>query len=105
MSALDQEFGVEVIMQVPAGAALRDFPEFPRAGTLVVLHPPSLVGEKELNGYSAQVTIGTGTKLLRYAYWQLNSQGEIGLLCKQFDEATIPLGSKVRFVKRAKHGP
>ena len=92
-------------MQVPAGAALRDFPEFPRAGTLVVLHPPCQVGDKELNGYSAQVTIGTSAKLLRYAYWQLNAQGEIGLLCKQFDEATIPLGSKVRFVKRAKHGP
>ena len=60
MSALDQEFSVEVIMQAPAGACLRDFPEFPRAGTLVVLSPPCTVGDKELNGYSAQVTMGHG---------------------------------------------
>ena len=105
MSARDHEFFVEVIMQAPAGACLRDFPEFPRAGTLVVLSPPCTVVDNELNGYSAQVEIGTRAKLLRYAYWQLNSHGEIGLLCKQFNEATIPLGAKVVFVKRAKHGP
>ena len=93
---------MEVIMQVPAGASLRDFPEFPRAGTLVVLNPPCAVGDGELNGYSAEVSAGTRAILLRYAFWQLNSRGEIGLLCKEFDEATIPLGSKVTFVKRTK---
>ena len=58
--------------------------------------------DQELNGYSAQVTLGTRVKLLRYSHWQLNSHGELGLLCRQFDEATMPLGSKVTFVKRAR---
>ena len=102
MFARDREFTVEVIMQVPVGASLRGFPEFPRAGTLVVLNPPCAMAETELTGYSAQVATGTRTLLLRYLFWQLNPAGEIGLLCKGFDEATIPLGSKVTFIKRAR---
>jgi hypothetical protein len=99
---LDQEFAVAEIMQVPAGASLRNFPDFPRAGSLVILSPPSRIGAKALNGLMAQVAIGARTVTLRYAYWQVNSRDEIGLLCDKLDEATIPLGSKVTFVKRRK---
>jgi hypothetical protein len=103
VSALEQQFVVAEIMQVPAGAALRDFPEFPRAGSLVILAPPYSPAARELNGLVAQVTVGARVVTLRYAYWQVNSRHEIGLLCDRVDEAMIALGSKVAFAKRWKN--
>jgi hypothetical protein len=101
MGVADQEFAVAEIMRVPAGSALRDFPEFPRAGTLVILTPPCKVGERELSGWSAQVNLPRGLPvILDYLFWQVNSRDKIGLLCGNLDETSIPLGTKVRFVKR-----
>jgi len=102
MAALEKEFVVAEIMQVPRGSALRGFPEFPRAGTLVILSPPSEVADKELNGHAAEVTAGGSSRSLRYAYWQVNDARLIGLLCEPLDESVIPLGSRVRFVLRPK---
>ena len=101
MGAADQEFAVAEILRVPAGSALRDFPVFPRAGTLVILTPPCAVGARELSGLSAIVDTSRGAPLrIDYLYWQVNSREQIGLLCANLDEASIPLGTKVRFVKR-----
>ena len=100
---LGKEFFVAEIMQVPAGAELRDFPAFPRAGSLVILAPAHEADARELNRLSAQVTIGPKVITLRYQYWQVNTRHEIGLLCDKVNEATIPLGSPVRFVKRTKN--
>ena len=102
MAVRDQQFQVAEIMQVPSGAALRDFPEFPRAGSLVVLAPPAVPETGELNGLCAQVAIGPKVITLRYAYWQVNARNDIGLLCDNVDEATIPLGSRVTFVTRGR---
>lgn len=100
---LEKEFFVAEIMQVPAGAELRDFPAFPRGGSLVILTPEHATDARELNRLSAQVTVGPKVIKLRYAYWQVNARNEIGLLCDKVNEATIPLGSPVRFVKRTKN--
>ena len=101
MGAADREFAVAEILRVPAGSALRDFPEFPRAGTLVILTPPCAVGPRELSGSSALVETPRGAPLrIDYLFWQVNSREQIGLLCANLDEAAIPLGSKVRFVNR-----
>ena len=100
MSARDREFVIAEIMQVSRGAAVRDFPEFPRAGTLVTLSPPVEVAKGELSGYSAQVTARGAQLVLDYSFWQVNERNVIGLLCRKLDESAIPLGSSVRFIRR-----
>ena len=102
MPVLDADFVVSEIMQVPAGAALRGFPDFPKSGTLLILSPPHPVGATELNALAADVSTGTGVDRLVYRFWQLNADHQIGLLCDKFDESTIPLGSRVKFVRRRK---
>ena len=99
MSARDHTFVVAAIIQVPSGAALRGFPEFPAAGTLLILEPPFTPDGDELTSCAAEVQRST-VKLLKYSYWQVNSAGQLGLLCRRFDETSVPLGSPVRFVKR-----
>ena len=86
-------------MQVPAGAALRGFPAFPQGGTLVILDPPFTPAGDELTSCAAEVARST-VRLLKYSYWQVSSGGQLGLLCKPFDETSVSLGSPVRFVKR-----
>ncbi len=102
MPVNDTEFAVAEIMQVPAGAALRGFPEFPEAGTLIILSPPYSVGASELNSLAAEVSIAAKSRLLNYRFWQVNTEQQVGLLCRKFDESTIPLGSRVKFVRRRK---
>jgi hypothetical protein len=102
MSVRQQKFTVAEILQVPANASLRGFPEFPCAGTLVVLSPAYQPAPHELNGYSAEIGVGAKVLTLRYAYWQVNSHGEIGLLGEPVDDTAIPLGSWVRFVPRTR---
>jgi hypothetical protein len=97
---LGHTFVVAEIMQVPAGVALRGYPAFPRAGTLLILDPPFTPDGDELTRCAAEIARST-VKLLKYSYWQVNADGRIGLLCKPFDETSVPLGSPVKFVKRA----
>ena len=99
MSARDHAFVVAEIMQVPAGSALRGFPAFPKSGTLVILNPPFTPAGDELTSLAAEVDRST-VKLLKYSYWQVSAGGQLGLLCKPFDETSVPLGSPVRFVTR-----
>ena len=40
VAALDREFTVAYVMEVSAGMAIAHFPDFPRAGILVILDPP-----------------------------------------------------------------
>jgi hypothetical protein len=101
VSVLGRSFVVAQIMQVPARAALGGFPEFPRAGTLVILDPPFTPEGEELTACAAEVERST-VKLLKYSFWQTNTEGRIGLLCKPFDETSVPLGSPVKFVKRGR---
>jgi hypothetical protein len=101
VSVLGQSFVVAQIMQVPARAALGGFPEFPQAGTLVILDPPFTPDGDELTSCAAEVAFST-VKLLKYSFWQTNHEGRIGLLCKPFDESSVPLGSPVTFVPRAR---
>ena len=56
MAAFDREFTVSYVMQVSPGMAIANFPDFPRAGTLVILDPPCEVAERELIGYAATIT-------------------------------------------------
>ena len=100
MTIEGEEFAVAEILRVPAGSALRDFPEFPSAGTLIILTPPRAVGPRELSGFSAQVRApGRPSRVIDYRYWQVNPQDVIGLLC-DVKESSIPLGARVSFVKR-----
>lgn len=92
-------FTVAEIMQVSAGAALRGFPAFPRKGTLLILSPPYSPEGDELSAHAAEIERST-VKLLKYVFWQVSDDGRIGLLCKPFDETSVPLGSLVRFVSR-----
>jgi hypothetical protein len=101
MGVREHSFAVAQIMQVPAGSALGGFPAFPRAGTLVILDPPYTPEGDELTACAAEVARST-VKLLKYSYWQTSTDGRIGLLCKFFDETSVPLGSPVKFVKRGR---
>ena len=104
MSAADQQFVIAEIMRVSRGVSFRGFPEFPRAGTLVILAPPCAVAEGELTKYGVEVRTSRGPSLLTYQFWQTNSDQAIGLLFAKFDEAAIPLRSVVTFVKRQPKG-
>ena len=99
MSVSGMAFTVAEIMQVSAGAALRGFPAFPRKGTLLILHPPYSPEGDELTSHAAEIERST-VKLLKYVFWQISEDGRIGLLCRPFDETSVPLGSPVRFVSR-----
>jgi hypothetical protein len=99
MSVRDQPFVVAEIMQVPAGSALRGFSAFPRAGTLIILDPPFTPSADELTSCAAEIREST-VKLLKYSFWQVGADGRIGLLCRPFDETSVPLGSPMKFVKR-----
>ena len=87
-------------MRVSRGVSFRGFPEFPRAGTLVILEPPCAVREDELTKFCLEVRTARGSTVLKYQFWQMNSDQVIGLLFAKFDEAAIPLRSSVTFVKR-----
>lgn len=105
MSALDREFTVSYVMQVSPGMAIANFPDFPRAGILVILDPPCEVAERELIGYSAAITTATGVaKVLDYQFWQVNPKNNIGLLFEHVQPGAVPLKSKVTFVKKAARG-
>ena len=101
LAARDQEFTVANVIRVTAGVEIHDFPPFPRGGLLVVLDPPCLVGEKELNGYAAEVTPENGAaRLVDYEFWHMNDRRVIGLLSERSKVSDVPLRAKVRFVKR-----
>jgi hypothetical protein len=104
MSALDREFTVSYVMQVSAGMAVANFPDFPRAGTLVILDPPCEVSGRELTGYAAAITAGVVTKVLEYKFWHVNHKNIIGLLVDGADPGAVPLKAKVTFVKKAPQG-
>ena len=80
---------------MPSGAALRGFPEFPQAGTLLILEPPFTPDGDELTSCAAEVQRST-VKLLKYSYWQVNSAGQLGLLCRRFDFTPEPGNSDAR---------
>ena len=100
MSAIDQQFVIAEVLSVSRGVSFRGFPEFPRAGMLVILDPPCAVAEGELTKYCIEVRTPKGPTMLSYQFWQTNSEQAIGLLFAKFDEAAIPLRSAVTFVKR-----
>ena len=101
MPALDREFTVSYVMQVSAGMAIANFPDFPRAGVLVILDPPCEVAERELIGHSAVITLATGaTKVLDYQFWQVNHKNNIGLLFERIQPGAVPLKSKVTFIRK-----
>lgn len=102
MAAPDQEFTVADVINVSPKVTIWDFASCPYAGTLVVLHPPCEVVGKGLSGYFAEITTAQGRVIrLDYDHWQTNPVNVIGLMSKKTGAATIPPGSKVRFVKRA----
>lgn len=102
MPALDREFTVSYVMQVSPGMAIANFPDFPRSGVLVILDPPCAVAERELVGYAASLTTVTGTsRTLDYQFWQVNHRNNIGLLFENIKPGTIPLKSRITFVKKA----
>jgi len=81
--------------------AIANFPDFPRPGILVILDPPCEVAERELVGYSALITLASGTtKLLAYQFWQVNVKNNIGLLFEHIQAGAVPLKSKVSFVRK-----
>jgi hypothetical protein len=101
MSALDRQFAISYVMQVSAGMAIANFPDFPRSGVLVILDPPCEVGGRELIGCSAAVTVPNGeTRVIEYQYWQVNSKNNIGLLFERIQPDAVPLRSTVTFVKK-----
>jgi hypothetical protein len=105
MSALDREFSVSYVMQVSAGMAVANFPDFPRGGILVILDPPCDVGERELIGHAAAITTVTGaSRVLDYQFWQVNAQRNIGLLFENLQPGAVPLKSKLTFVKKPARG-
>src|SRR6478736_3464962 len=104
MSVAHQPFIIAEIMRVSRGVSFRGFPEFPRAGTLVVLEPPCEVAEGELTKYCVEVRTPRGPVVLNYQFWQTNSEQMIGLLFAKFDEEATPLSSAVTFVKRQTQG-
>ena len=104
MAAVDQQFVIAEILRVSSGVSFRGFPEFPRAGMLVILDPPFAVEEGELTKYCIEVRTPRGPAVLNYQFWQTNSDQAIGLLFAKFDEAAIPLRSPVKFVKRQSRG-
>jgi hypothetical protein len=100
MSAPDQEFTIADVVNVSANVTIWDFPACPYAATLVVLQPPCAVAEKGLSGFCAEVTTAAGRVIrLEYDHWQTNPANVIGLLSKKVI-ASIPLGSKARFIRR-----
>jgi hypothetical protein len=101
MSALDREFTVSYVMQVSEGMAVANFPDFPRAGILVILDPPCEVPERELIGYAAAITASGTTRVLEYKFWHVNHKNIIGLLIEGVDPGAVPLKAKVMFVKKA----
>ena len=101
MPALDREFTVSYVMEVTAGMAIADFPDFPRSGLLVILDPPCDVAERELVGHAASITTAAGAnRVLDYQFWQVNAKSNIGLLFERLAPAAVPLKSKVTFVKK-----
>jgi hypothetical protein len=102
MSALDREFTVSYVMHVSPGMAIANFPDFPRAGVLVILDPPSEVTARELIGHAASILTATGaSRTLEYQFWQVNHRNEIGLLFANIQPGAIPLKSRISFVKKA----
>ena len=100
MSALDQQFAIAEILRVSRGVSFRGFPEFPRAGMLVILDPPCAVAEGELTKFSLEVSTARGPLVLDYQFWQVNSDQVIGLLFAKLDESAVLLRSSAAFVKR-----
>jgi hypothetical protein len=100
MPALDQQFAIAEILRVSRGVSFRGFPEFPRAGILVILDPPCAVAEGELTKFSLEVSTARGPVVLDYQFWQTNSDQAIGLLFAKLDETAVPLRSAASFVKR-----
>jgi hypothetical protein len=101
MPALDREFTVSYVIEVAAGMAISNFPDFPRSGVLVILDPPCDVAGRELIGYAVSITTAAGaTKVLDYQFWQVNTKNHIGLLFERIVPAAVPLKSKVTFVKK-----
>ena len=102
MSALGREFTVSSVMQVSPGMAIANFPDFPRAGVLVILDPPCEVAARELIGYAASVAAATGaSRVVDYQFWQVNHRNNIGLLFENIQPGAIPLKSRITFVKKA----
>lgn len=105
VAALDREFTVSYVMEVSAGMAVANFPDFPRAGVLVILDPPCAVAERELIGYAASITPASGaTQVLEYQFWQANPKNNIGLLFERIPASAVPLKSKLTFVKKPARG-
>ncbi len=101
MAAVDQEFTVADVIVVSRNVSILSFPAFPVGGTLIVLQPPCAVADNELTGYVADINTGQGNAIrLDYAYWHKNPDNVIGVLSKSAEASSIPLRSKVRFVKR-----
>jgi hypothetical protein len=100
LPALDQQFAIAEILRVSRGVSFRGFPEFPRAGMLMILDPPCAVAEGELTKYAIEVRTARGPVVLDYQFWQVNSDQVIGLLFAKLDEAAIPLRSSVTFLRR-----
>jgi hypothetical protein len=101
MAAVDQEFAVADVIVVSRNVSILSFPAFPQGGTLIVLQPPCPVSDNELTGYVAEISTGRGNAIrLDYEYWHKNPDDVIGLLSRSAGASTIPLRSKVRFVKR-----
>jgi hypothetical protein len=100
MPALDREFTVSYVMQVSAGMAVANFPDFPRAGILVILDPPCEVASRELIGYAANVTASGVSKVLEYQFWHVNHKNIIGLLIEGAEPRAVPLKAKITFVKK-----
>jgi hypothetical protein len=104
MSAVDREFTVSYVMQVSAGMAVANFPDFPRAGILVILDPPCGGSGRELIGYAAAIAAGGTTKVLEYKFWHVNHKNIIGLLIEGAGPSAVPLKARVTFVKKAPRG-
>ena len=105
MPALDREFTVSYVMQVSPGMAIANFPDFPRAGILVILDPPCEVADRELIGCAASIGAGAAARVLEYQFWQVNHRNNIGLLFENIPPGSVPLKSKLTFVKKAARSP
>jgi hypothetical protein len=91
-------------MRVSAGMAVANFPDFPRAGILVILDPPCEVSGRELVGYAAAIAARGTTQVLEYKFWHVNHKNIIGLLIEGADPSAVPLEATVTFVKKAPRG-
>lgn len=94
-----------IVMSVTKNVAVLSFPAFPKGGTLIVLQPMWNGPEPSLSGLAAEITPTSGAPLLlNYEYWHLNDDGSLGLLSSRVRPEQVPLGSKVKFVRRKRGG-